>query len=96
VIAATHTNNVSPYRMLPLTIEDTRYSKCANPSCASRFNFREGQIARIVRSESGAFVVKHLWLCKECSKLYFLDCRGNQPRLVSARRPVFVTLNKTS
>ena len=69
-------------------IAQAAYSKCANPNCGSRFNFRQGQIRRIMRDENGLVAVKHFWLCRDCSKLFSLDCSGNRLRLVP-RQPGF-------
>jgi hypothetical protein len=53
-------------------------SKCANPSCASTFDYREGRLFRFPKRplEGGpvnTHSVQHFWLCGECFRDYLLE-----------------------
>jgi hypothetical protein len=48
--------------------------KCANPACASTFDYRYGRVFRFLkRTTDGDGPVQHFWLCEECSRSYSLE-----------------------
>jgi len=57
---------------------------CANPECSSEFDYRQGCLYRFHKQPldghpANTHSVQHLWLCKECARVYRLDyepCRG--------------------
>ncbi len=56
------------------------FSKCANPDCTRRFDYRFGRVMRFHNSDhpEGATVtclpcVRHFWLCENCSHTHILE-----------------------
>jgi len=59
------------------------FTKCANPQCNTRFEYRLGgrfyrfhQGERARRFEPNTHSVVHFWLCPECAEFYALDYDG--------------------
>jgi hypothetical protein len=54
------------------------FTKCTNPRCDNRFDYREGQLVRFSTppSNNPSFAnedrIEHFWLCGSCSVLYVL------------------------
>lgn len=64
-------------------------SRCANPDCASLFDYRQGRLFRVQRGQSGRgsakkpYSVKHFWLCKECAETYTVEyVKGSGMKMV--------------
>lgn len=51
------------------------FLRCANPECASQFDYRQGQLLRAPRQDDLETQgdVKHFWLCGTCANRYFLE-----------------------
>jgi len=64
------------------------FRKCANPACASSFDFRKGHLFRFhqnhAKDEKSAksSSVRHFWLCDQCAKTHTLEYRGGRSVLV--------------
>jgi hypothetical protein len=55
------------------------FLQCANPDCATPFNFRQGHLFRFPSDQSkqpgplanvASYSFKHAWLCKQCCESY--------------------------
>lgn len=55
------------------------FSKCANPSCKTEFDYREGRFFRFHKRPlddgqlANTHSVQHFWLCGRCSATYCLQ-----------------------
>lgn len=60
---------------------------CANPQCASQFDYRQGQLLRAPRPDDieAEGEIKHFWLCGACTSRYFLEYRPGQGVLMLPR-----------
>jgi hypothetical protein len=54
-------------------------TKCANPECATPFDYRQGQFFRFPKNTcdgeqpANLHSVQHFWLCGDCSEIYTLS-----------------------
>ena len=54
------------------------FLKCFNPECGAPFDYREGRLVRVSRTESQADAcvprkqIEHFWLCGECAGQFVL------------------------
>ncbi len=66
------------------------FLKCANPTCSSQFDYREGQLIRAPKDLRAGNLeatseFKHFWLCGKCASRYFLEYRRGEGVVMSPR-----------
>jgi hypothetical protein len=75
-------------------------SKCANPTCETRFDFYQGQLFRFRKQqvETGSYAkshsVPHFWLCGDCCKKYALVYEEEKDVLIRncSREPAYLKM----
>lgn len=67
------------------------FSKCANPSCGTEFDYRQGQFFRFYKrpvddgQPDNTHSVEHFWLCGPCSETYCLEQARSGGLLIKLR-----------
>ena len=68
-------------------------STCANPECATPFDYRQGRLFRFALAPTQAshplngHTVQHFWLCEACSETYTMRYLKDQGVSISRRIP---------
>lgn len=63
------------------------FPRCANPQCASQFDYRQGQLLRAPRHGEieAEGDIRHFWLCGACASRYFLEYKSGEGVVILPR-----------